>query len=617
LLFKDPLDLEVRYELLCTPDGNDPNWDFEPSTWTRNLSDATLFYAINEKLPDLEHFDAHNSNMEISNHVTQQFQSVLHAEHNIPQGFISTSLTYSQSFNVNEIQNDIKEAPNDALRLAPTGLVSEKISARQPQVNKTSILGNSDASASTRKMLDDMFNETRADVADFLIQNPGKFRFTTTIQNDALTLTFEPSPPSLISELSIHSPSYSPVPWDEWAVHSDSPIVAPSTGYVPVHDSNSDANALDLDHERPTPGPHPGGQLPPTGCTLTGGDALEGQTGEFSYYFNAMHYSSMEPLNLGMQDGTMTVYQAPPTPNTIVLDPALDGDPLLVSETLTPPDAPMQDPQSYSNATNTNNLLLFTTIRNDTPSLDAVTTHLLVRHETLLSGDKDDLLLNGTCASSCDDACPLNLTPANVHRHPSDSTSKGDALSLIPPIATLQNGPSDIYSDDIYDTLLSANIYSNGMSIVSTPEPERGDRSLQPHNPAEPGTSLTSNANVTQSSNTRAPFVDYVLEHAASHVSSEMSTTPDETKGERLRTLSFYDTLTTIIERAGLFENSAGNVSPVTKPNESDNTCDVVVHGMNFIPYRIQIKGDKEGITNYTVSCYQVTLPFLLDLFFL
>ncbi|KAG2738864.1 hypothetical protein P692DRAFT_201811855 [Suillus brevipes Sb2] len=370
-------------------------------------------------------------------------------------------------------------------------------------------------------MLDDIFNETRADVADFLIQNPGKFRFTTTIQNDALTLTFEPSPPSLISELSIHSPSYSPVPWDEWAVHSDSPIVAPSTGYVPVHDSNSDANALDLDHERPTPGPHPGGQLPPTGCTLTGGDALEGQT--------------------GMQDGTMTVYQAPPTPNTIVLDPALDGDPLLVSETLTPPDAPMQDPQSYSNATNTNNLSLFTTIRNDTPSLDAVTTHLLVHHETLLSGDKDDLLLN-----------------ANVHRHPSDSTSKGDALSLIPPIATLQNGPSDIYSDDIYDTLLSANIYSNGMSIVSTPEPERGDRSLQPHNPAEPGTSLTSNANVTQSSNTRAPFVDYVLEHAASHVSSEMSTTPDETKG--------------------LFENSAGNVSPVTKPNESDNTCDVVVH---------------------------------------
>jgi hypothetical protein len=27
LLFKDPLDLEVRYELLCTPDGSDPNWD--------------------------------------------------------------------------------------------------------------------------------------------------------------------------------------------------------------------------------------------------------------------------------------------------------------------------------------------------------------------------------------------------------------------------------------------------------------------------------------------------------------------------------------------------------------------------------------------------------------
>jgi hypothetical protein len=50
---------------------------------------------------------------------------------------------------------------------------------------------------------------------------------------------------------------------------------------------------------------------------------------------------------------------------------------------------------------------------------------------------------------------------------------------------------------------------------------------------------------------------------------------PDETKGERLQTLSFYDTLTTIIECAGLFENSTGNVSPIAKPNESNEACNV------------------------------------------
>ena len=33
LLFKDPTSLQVQHELLCTPDGTDPSWTFEPATW--------------------------------------------------------------------------------------------------------------------------------------------------------------------------------------------------------------------------------------------------------------------------------------------------------------------------------------------------------------------------------------------------------------------------------------------------------------------------------------------------------------------------------------------------------------------------------------------------------
>jgi hypothetical protein len=54
LLFKDLLDLEVQYEILCTPDGSDPNWDFEPSMWITNMGKTSMFCKINEKLTDLD-----------------------------------------------------------------------------------------------------------------------------------------------------------------------------------------------------------------------------------------------------------------------------------------------------------------------------------------------------------------------------------------------------------------------------------------------------------------------------------------------------------------------------------------------------------------------------------
>jgi hypothetical protein len=167
--------------------------------------------------------------------VTSQFESMLQAKHFIRQGFINNPLTYSDRNKINELQNSLKEAPELSLRPAPIGLVSEKISARQPHSNNTSIFRNSD---SFQKMPESTFNETRADVADFLIQNPGNFRFTTTIDANALTLSFEPSPPPLLvvhnNDGDFPSPPYSPVGWDSVPTRQDYPIVAPFTDFIPT-----------------------------------------------------------------------------------------------------------------------------------------------------------------------------------------------------------------------------------------------------------------------------------------------------------------------------------------------------------------------------------------------
>lgn len=32
-MFKDPTSLDVHYELLVTPDGSNPDWNYDPATW--------------------------------------------------------------------------------------------------------------------------------------------------------------------------------------------------------------------------------------------------------------------------------------------------------------------------------------------------------------------------------------------------------------------------------------------------------------------------------------------------------------------------------------------------------------------------------------------------------
>jgi hypothetical protein len=73
-------------------------------------------------------------------------------------------------------------------------------------------------------MLVHAFDNTCADIVDFLVQNPGNFWFTTSIESDTLTLSFYSShPPSnnLADNDSVPSPSYSPINWDEFSLDLD------------------------------------------------------------------------------------------------------------------------------------------------------------------------------------------------------------------------------------------------------------------------------------------------------------------------------------------------------------------------------------------------------------
>jgi hypothetical protein len=611
LLFKDPLDLEVRYELLCTPDGNDPNWDFEPSTWITNMGKTSMYCKINEKFKDpdvimdnseienhvtdlcpdvcmedaenhviklspdagMEIAESHMQNLcpdartEISerhvnklssdvksefaeSHTTHQTLNVLQAKHKIPRELLSNSLTYSQSSDEYEIANNIKEASKYTLRLAPTGFVSEKNSARQPQFNKTSEFGNSDTSFSFRTMPEEAFNETRADVADFLVQNPGNFRFTTTIHNDSLTLAFEPSLPPLHSYhvetvSSVPSPPYTPLQWEQWDAHSEDSIVAPATGYVSAFDSNSSAIQLD-------PGPP---SIPPLPGPLVNGHPApgDGLAGEPFYLYNASQSLHLVPSTSDIQDGTIAVNHAPSLTRPGVL--SVDAD-VLASETLVPPITSIQDNGHLSNASMPNALssdasievnarlsiaLLSDASLEDNTRSSNVTT--LLRHETMLSmNDNIDPSINDSHSCEDDDATRSLDTPS--------------------------------YSADDYANS-SALVYSNATSIASTPEPGQQNGTVHPLLTAHPKAPDITDTQAHQLSNSRAPLVDHVQEHHTLHSTPEPNATSTDSKGERDHNIDFTNTLREILKHAGLLDDGPDPASSAFESAGSNEPCDV------------------------------------------
>jgi hypothetical protein len=248
LLFKDPQNLEVQYELLCTPNRSNPNWDFEPSTWISNMSESTYYCGLDKNLPNLDSFGQNHPKVENSQHMTQTIANVLHTEQNIRSELVSNVLTYSDKVKSKQIQKSIKEVNELSPCPMSFGLASASNSVRHPQTNNTSFFGIETTSTNVWTMPDHVFDETCAELADFLFQNTGNFRFTTTIHNDALTLLFQPSPFSPLidpDESTPPSPSYSPVQWDRPSTSLEDSIVVPAEGPIPAGNLNQCATSLD------------------------------------------------------------------------------------------------------------------------------------------------------------------------------------------------------------------------------------------------------------------------------------------------------------------------------------------------------------------------------------
>ncbi|KAG1773722.1 hypothetical protein EV702DRAFT_1200855 [Suillus placidus] len=245
-------DLAVRYKLLCTPDGNDPNWDFEPSTWITNMGKTSMYCEITEKLPNSE---VGMEISEIKNHVTKIFENQLKADQIIQDEIVSKYPNKSDVIEIKEFMKSIKEAPKLMLRPAPFGLVFEKNSARHPKFTHTSQSSNQ---LTPRNMPEQIFDETSAEVADFLIQNSGNFQFSTSIHSDTLTLSFRASPlPSLSSnnDTNFSSLSYSPIQWEDWTDEPDGPNIVDTNGLVPAAISQPCAGSQDSAGKIPTEQP--------------------------------------------------------------------------------------------------------------------------------------------------------------------------------------------------------------------------------------------------------------------------------------------------------------------------------------------------------------------------
>ncbi|KAG1851935.1 hypothetical protein F4604DRAFT_1933870 [Suillus subluteus] len=94
-------------------------------------------------------------------------------------------------------------------------------------------------------MGDNTFSSARGSVHNFLSRNPGNFHFSTTIDDDALTLSFYPSTysPTNVSESQGSSfppsPSYSPVQWEYLPTRQDGHIISPGPRHIPLRLSDS------------------------------------------------------------------------------------------------------------------------------------------------------------------------------------------------------------------------------------------------------------------------------------------------------------------------------------------------------------------------------------------
>ncbi|KAG1848669.1 hypothetical protein F4604DRAFT_1687631 [Suillus subluteus] len=86
------------------------------------------------------------------------------------------------------------------------------------------------------------FMDSHAEVSDFLSSHSGNFRFSTSIEDDALTLSFQPTypfpphiPPPFFTISEPPTPPYSPLHWDHSQTGREEPIVSLAPQSIPIH----------------------------------------------------------------------------------------------------------------------------------------------------------------------------------------------------------------------------------------------------------------------------------------------------------------------------------------------------------------------------------------------
>ncbi|KAG1747468.1 hypothetical protein EDB19DRAFT_1826191 [Suillus lakei] len=317
------------------------------------------------------------------------------------------------------------------------------------------------------------------------LYNPGNFRFSTSILNDALTLSFHQGPfPPLINgtEPSIPSPSYSPLPWNESSVSPASTIVAQSTGYVSVVDSDSGATSQELGSGCLSTDPHLGDTLPngssPNGYTTDYQDELEDDPavgewpGEFSASFFQSLHSNQAPYTTVTQDATQNLTNTSMTMhNTISIsmsNSAHIGTDPPVTKTLIPPIASLLD-ELLSNSICINpliyheTLLTEDTLGNTDSSHSINTTDLYNKKTSHEDGEIDDALNNTHHANkeNAQDSILNDNSPFDVFfLHPTlnDGEFTQSDLNLFmlksvfPPMP--QNSKASFYSDEVMPSLM-------------------------------------------------------------------------------------------------------------------------------------------------------------------
>ncbi|KAG1850233.1 hypothetical protein DFJ58DRAFT_729328 [Suillus subalutaceus] len=421
------------------------------------------------------------------------------------------------------------------------------------------------------------FNETRAELADFLFQNPGNFRFTTSIESDALTLSFQQTPFSHLLDspsdgaASIPSPPYSPVLLESSSDSQEGSIVAPGPELNPVGDSdlgrpqtisgieNNGSHALEdravgggewfgrdgeffpyatqiqtLTDSSSTSAPR-FGSFTPSDVSITAGpcsyDSITHTTASITA--GPRPYDSFTPTTASITAGPCSFDSITPTTASITAGPCS-------FDSITPSTASITaGPRSFDSITPTT-----ASITAGPHSFDSITPATA----SIIPGLLFNLFMP-LDVSFTSGLCPPGLLNPSIMSNTAGlySTAPPDVSNTISDQIKVSNIPSVSESRDSANESLIPPIASIG-ETVTTHETRI----------AEIGLSLLAETALdnTNENDLSAPQTEPTIDTSELRPPDEPSERPfGRPEGELVQVMSFYDALTTIITRAGLAES--------------------------------------------------------------